>query len=102
MCQMRHVRFVRACVIDCILVSAAWKKPAPQLPEPAVETGYALPWCGRWDSNPHGFLHQNLNLACLPFHHAHMYINQCITCRNGIDVENGYECEKYASFSPAI
>ena len=35
----------------------------------------ALPWCGRWDSNPHGFLHQNLNLACLPFHHARMYIS---------------------------
>lgn len=59
--------------IDCILVSAAWKKPAPRLPERAEEAGYALPWCGRWDSNPHGFLHQNLNLACLPFHHARMY-----------------------------
>lgn len=34
-----------------------------------------MPWCGRWDSNPHGFLHQNLNLACLPFHHARIYID---------------------------
>lgn len=63
------------CHIDCILVSAAWKNPAPRLPERATEAGCALPWCGRWDSNPHGFLHQNLNLACLPFHHARMYID---------------------------
>src|SRR3978361_762241 len=27
-------------------------------------------WCGRRDLNPHGLRHQNLNLACLPFHHA--------------------------------
>lgn len=88
------------CHIDCILVSAAWKKPAPRLPERATEAGCALPWCGRWDSNPHGFLHQNLNLACLPFHHARMYINQCITYRGGIDGENGYAREKHASSQP--
>ncbi len=27
-------------------------------------------WCARGDSNPHARRHQDLNLACLPFHHS--------------------------------
>ncbi len=27
-------------------------------------------WCGKGDSNPHGFHHKILNLARLPFRHS--------------------------------
>ena len=48
------------------------------------------------------FSHHPLKVACLPFHHARMYINQCITYRGGIDGENGYAREKHAFAPPTV
>ena len=47
--------------------------------KPPGRQGRAIRVYGRRDSNPHGFLHQILSLACLPFQHARRRVAKIIT-----------------------
>ncbi len=59
-----HQNYTR---ITQALVDAVGEKMEPSALQrvPSIKN-----WCGKGDSNSHGFPHKILNLACLPFHHS--------------------------------